>query len=180
MQTAILMPLYSETAAIDQPNRFFPLVDTLTSPDEFPYPLAKLSPEAIHQASLETAQKQGYLADDSGLKAFELALALHVSSPKLEAFYQYYQDRNLDRIPPPVGYLAEECASWVDWYGSRLCSSDDLRGVLSREGLDAGVNVTMYVHSSSYPSGDHFSTETTCFRQHTQEGSSPALRSHIS
>jgi UDP-glucose:glycoprotein glucosyltransferase len=135
--------LYSETVAIDQPTHFFPLVDILTSPDEFPSPLAKLSSEAIHQASLEIAWKQGYLADDSALRAFELALALHVSSPKLEAFYQYYEDRNLDRSPPPAGYLVEECASWVDWYGSRLCSSDDLRGVLSREGLEAGGNATM-------------------------------------
>lgn len=127
-----------ETAALDQPQSFFPLVDLLTSPDTFPEPLGKLSPEAIHQAALALFQHHGFFTHDT-LKQFELALSLHVSAPKLEAFYQFYNDRNLENIRLPNGYISDGdgCGSWIDWYGSRLCSSEDLHAVLSREALDA-------------------------------------------
>jgi UDP-glucose:glycoprotein glucosyltransferase len=106
-----------------------------------------MTPEAIHQASMTILEAQDYFPvstisnttkpNSSGSqKIFDLALALHVSSPKLEAYYQFYASKHLDRVAIPRGYLVEECGSWVDWYGSRLCSSEDLVGVLGREALE--------------------------------------------
>ncbi|KAG8817724.1 hypothetical protein FRC18_000376, partial [Serendipita sp. 400] len=152
-----------ETAAIEQPSSFFPLVDLLTSPDAFPPTsssfngdagsggLASLTPEAIHEASLAILRQQGYIATLTpsevktesskhiNLKEFELALSLHVASPKLQGFYSFYEDWVLSKMEGVRGSTvdSEECFSWVDWYGARLCSSDDLKAVLSREALDA-------------------------------------------
>lgn len=109
-----------------------------------------MTPEAIHQASISVLEAQGYFPASGSkdgstpLKLFDMALALHVSSPKLEAYYQYYNSRHLDTVSIPSGYLVEECGSWVDWYGARLCSGDDLLGVLGREALE-GSDAARYV-----------------------------------
>jgi UDP-glucose:glycoprotein glucosyltransferase len=136
-----------ETVAQEKPSSFFQLFDALTSLESFPTPLASMTPEAIHQASMTILEARDYFpvstisnatkpSSSSSQKMFDLALALHVSSPKLEAYYQFYDSKHLDRVAIPRGYLVEECGSWVDWYGSRLCSSEDLVGVLGREALE--------------------------------------------
>ena len=129
--------LLRETAALHQPSLFFPLVDLLTDPSTFPKPLSTLPPEAIHQAATDVAQSSGLFREPDSLPAFQLALALHSASPKLEAFHQYYKDRNLGNIPLPGGTLAEECGSWVDWYGTRICTRQELAAVARREALDS-------------------------------------------
>jgi UDP-glucose:glycoprotein glucosyltransferase len=133
----------SETAALEDSASFFPLLDTLTNPDEFTTPLPKLAPEAIYQAALSTIKAQGYLIDETEVKRFELALSLHVASPKLQAFYQFYEDKHLERegkVLDRDGVAEQDCASWVDWYGTKICGADDLANVLAREGLEAGKN----------------------------------------
>jgi UDP-glucose:glycoprotein glucosyltransferase len=137
--------LLRETAALHQPSLFFPLVDLLTNPSTFPKPLSTLLPEAIHQAATDIAQSNGFFREPDSLTAFQLALALHSASPKLEAFYQYYEDRNLDHIPLPSGTLAEECGSWVDWYGTRICTRQELAAVAKREALDSTTNQSKHV-----------------------------------
>ena len=52
-----------ETATLDQPSNFFPLVDLLTSPSVFPRPLPTLTPEAIHQAATHAAQSSGFFLE---------------------------------------------------------------------------------------------------------------------
>jgi len=136
----IFLLLPRETAALDQPSNFFPLVDLLTNPNIFPKPLSTLPPEAIHQAAIDAAQSNGFFLEPDSLPAFHLALALHSASPKLEAFYQYYKDLTLDGIPLPGGSFAEECGSWVDWYGQRICTRQELAAVATREALDSTMD----------------------------------------
>ncbi len=139
------MLLLRETAALHQPSLFFPLVDLLTDPSTFPKPLSTLSPEAIHQAATDVAQSSGLFREPDSLPAFQLALALHSASPKLEAFHQYYRDRNLGDIPLPSGTLAEECGSWVDWYGNRICTRQELAAVARPEVLDSIGDTSKHV-----------------------------------
>src|SRR5258708_5518318 len=128
--------LLRETVALDQPTHFFPIVDLLTNPNIFPKPLSTFPPEAIHQAATDAAHSNSFFREPDSLPAFQLAFALHSASPKLEAFYQYYIDRNLDKTPLPGGIPAEECGSWVDWYGKRICTGQELAAVAEREALD--------------------------------------------
>lgn len=104
-----------------------------------------LPSEVIHQAATNAAHANGFFRDPDSLPAFQLALALHSASPKLEAFYQYYKDRNLDNIPLPSGISAEECGSWVDWYGKRICTGQDLAAIAKREALDSPADNLEYV-----------------------------------
>jgi hypothetical protein len=134
-----------ETASLDQPSVFFPLVDLFTSPNVFPKPLSTLPPEAIHQAATDVAQSNGFFREPDSLPAFQLALALHSASPKLEAFYQYYNDRNLGDIPSLSDIPAEECGSWVDWYGKRICTTQELAAVAKREALDSMKDKSKHV-----------------------------------
>lgn len=117
----------------------------MTNPSTFPKPLLTLPPEAIHQAATDVAQSSGFFREPDSLPAFQLALALHSASPKLEAFHQYYKDRNLDNTPLPSGTLAEECGSWVDWYGKRICTGQELAAVARREALDPKVDNSEHV-----------------------------------
>jgi len=140
--------LSRETVALHQPSVFFPLVDLLTNPSTFPIPLSTLPPEAIHQAATDVAQSNGFFLEPDSLPAFQLALGLHSASPKLEAFYQYYKDRNLDNTPVPTGTLAKECGSWVDWYGTRVCTGQELAAVAKREVLDSTTDKSKHVFFS--------------------------------
>jgi UDP-glucose:glycoprotein glucosyltransferase len=117
----------------------------LTNPNVFPKPLSTLSPEAIHQAATDAAQSNGFFLEPDSLPTFQLALALHSASPKLEAFYQYYKDRNLDNIPLPSGTLPDECGSWVDWYGKRICTRQELAAVATHEALDSTTDKSKHV-----------------------------------
>ena len=107
-------------------------MDLLTSPDVFPQSLTSFTSEAIHDASVQTLLSNGYLSEPGALDTFELSLSLHASSPKIEAFYDYYHDHKLADVPFVDGELIDYCTgSWVDWYGRRVCSVDTLRRLSS-------------------------------------------------
>ena len=148
--------LLRETVALDRPAHFFPLVDLLTDPNIFPKPLSTLPSEAIYQAATNAAHANGFFREPDSLPVFQLALALHSASPKLEAFYQYYKDRNLENVPLPSGIPAEECGSWVDWYGKRICTAQELAAVAQRETLDSPTDKFEYVpFPSAHPPANH-------------------------
>ncbi len=75
-------------------------------------------------------------------------VALHSASPKLEAFYQYYNDHHATRRGDP-----EVCGSWVDWYGEVVCDGKTLARLVETESLDApeGARDNTYVHPLSQP-----------------------------
>lgn len=77
-------------------------------------------------------------------------LALHVASPRIEAFYQYYTDHHAEKqnVEQRVN-----CDSWVDWYGQVVCDSETLAHLAGVETIDPSseMNATEYVlHLSSF------------------------------
>ena len=85
-----------ETIAIEEPDAFFPLLDSLTNPETRPDP-APSSAEAAHKYVFDSALSAGYLAGPGAYGAAESNLALHAATPKIEAFYEYYTDRHAAR-----------------------------------------------------------------------------------
>lgn len=129
---------HSESTAIENPDAFFPLVDSLTNPEALPSP-APTTPEAIYTFALSVAE--GYLPEQGSLASLTANLALHVSTPKIEAFYQYYVDRNLDSRRAEAARGAE-CGSWVDWYGEVVCDVETLIRLAGIETVDSTENRT--------------------------------------
>lgn len=73
-------------------------------------------------------------------------LALHVASPRIEAFYQYYTDRHAQRKREA---RPDDCDSWVDWYGQVVCNAETLVHLATLETIDGlpETRVTRYLHS---------------------------------
>ncbi|KIM46645.1 glycosyltransferase family 24 protein [Hebeloma cylindrosporum] len=118
-----------ETISLDNPNSFFPLVDRLTNPEVLPN-IHKLPPEAVHQGALGVAIDDGIIQQPGDLGIVEMNLAMHAATPKLEAFYNYYEDtHNSSR--------GRECGSWVDWYGEVVCDVEGLAHLVGTEAIDA-------------------------------------------
>jgi UDP-glucose:glycoprotein glucosyltransferase len=96
-----------------------------------------LTAEAIHQYVLQTVVDNDFLSDPGSLATVKMSLALHVATPKVEAFYEYYADNH--------GKHAEsqdvECDSWVDWYGKTVCDMETLVRLAGIETIDS-VNGT--------------------------------------
>lgn len=106
---------------MEEPSSFFPLLDTLATSEDIP-PLERLSPEAIEEVVIQTAGSLGFIQDPGALESTKLQIALHAASPKIQAFYQFYSERNgIDSTDK-----WNTCGSWVDWYGERVCDSATL------------------------------------------------------
>ena len=118
-----------ETISLDNPNSFFPLVDRLTNPEVLPNP-HKLPPEAIHQGALGVAIDDGIIRQPGDLAIVEMNLAMHAATPKLEAFYNYYEDTHNNT-------RGRVCGSWVDWYGEVVCDVEGLAQLVGTEAIDA-------------------------------------------
>ncbi|KAG8997541.1 hypothetical protein FRB90_012486, partial [Tulasnella sp. 427] len=113
-----------ETAALEDPNLFFPLLDLLVHPGTFEYPLITESPKGLYINALSAIKESKLLEGDGVLDSFEKSLALRAASPRLEAFHSYYTQRYGD--PTPTKQQDPNCVAWVDWYGQRICRPDDL------------------------------------------------------
>ena len=109
-------------------DAFFTFLERLTDPETLPSP-EKLTPEAIHQAALGIAVSHGFLPEPGSLEAVEMNLALHAATPKIEAFYNFYEDHHKDS-------KGTQCGSWVDWYGEVVCDAKTLLRLAGRETLD--------------------------------------------
>lgn len=124
-----------ESISIENERAYFPLLDTLTDPDT-PPSVHTLTPEAIHGLAVETASRLGLLPKAGSLAFADINLALHVATPKIEAFYQYYADRYGDSA------LGEGCESWVDWYGQVVCDPETLEKVADVDTIDQATSHT--------------------------------------
>lgn len=113
-----------ETAALEDPSLFFPLLDLLVHPGSFEYPLITEPPENIYKYALDAIKESNLLSGDGVLSSFEKSLALRAASPRLEAFHSYYTQRYGD--PTPTRQQDPNCVAWVDWYGQRICRPDDI------------------------------------------------------
>ena len=101
--------------------------------------------EHAHKHVFDTALALDYLAAPGAYVAAEMHVALHSASPKLEAFYQYYNDHHAGR-KAESGKTEEECGSWVDWYGEIVCDAKTLARLAETETLEpAEVSENAYV-----------------------------------
>lgn len=123
--------------AIEKPDAFFTFLDRLTDAEGLALP-ASMTPEAIHQAALQIALDNGILQEIGSLSAVEMNLALHAATPKLQAFYNHYQDHhNHSR--------GTQCGSWVDWYGEVVCDAERLAQLAGVQTLDPSRDLKKYV-----------------------------------
>ena len=140
----ILIFLPRESVAIEEPNAFFPLLDAITNSETWE---GEHSARDAHQHVFDTALALDYLAQPGAYVAAEMHVALHSASPKLEAYYQYYNDhyasRHVDR---------KACGSWVDWYGEVVCDAKTLVRFVGTEFLDAPkyASENAYVHHTRH------------------------------
>ncbi|KAI0676218.1 glycosyltransferase family 24 protein [Trametes maxima] len=131
-----------EAVTIEEPDAFFPLLDAVTDPDVFPLPSGRSSSEHQQQHVLQTALSLDLLSQPGAYVSAEMHVALHSASPKLEAFFQYYNDHHSARID-------EDCGSWVDWYGQVVCDVDTLARLVSVEGIDSPQAVENHTSPAS-------------------------------
>ncbi|OBZ72146.1 UDP-glucose:glycoprotein glucosyltransferase, partial [Grifola frondosa] len=118
---------FSESIALEDPDAFFLLLDTITNPEVFPLSHPN-TPEQTHSFALEIAVSEGCLTEPGAYASAEMNLALHAASPKIEAFYQYYNDHHSP--------ATADCDSWVDWYGQVICDAETLSRVIRVETIE--------------------------------------------
>jgi UDP-glucose:glycoprotein glucosyltransferase len=117
-----------ETAAVEDPEIFWPLLDSLTQPELGIYETEK----EYYEKVLELLG-DGFLSDPVTLGSFELGLSLHTAAPKIEAYYQFY---NTSVVPSLEGNYYSSCETWVYWRGQQICSPDGLDNVLREQGTN--------------------------------------------
>ncbi|PIL30079.1 hypothetical protein GSI_07656 [Ganoderma sinense ZZ0214-1] len=139
-----------ESVAIEEPSSFFHLLDGVTDPSVFPLSKDKSTPKHAHKHVFDIALAMDHLAAPGAYVAAEMHVALHSASPKLEAFYQYYNDHHAAR-KRAFGKRGEECESWVDWYGSIVCDAKTLARLVEMETLDPAEGDTKATCSTAPP-----------------------------
>jgi len=113
-----------ETATVEQPNIYWPLLDALTQ-----HSLKKHATQKEYYEAALQLLKSEFLVDLVALSSFELGLSLHTAAPKVEAYYQFYRTSVVHSISS-----YEDCGSWVLWRGEQICSPDDLEMTLRKAG----------------------------------------------
>ena len=129
-----LTGLLRETVSLDYPDKFFYFLDQLSD--------ATLLPPAGddgHEPPLELALSSGIIEDTEALARIKMSLALSAATPKLEAFYNYYESIHGE------GHGAN-CESWVDWYGEVACDKEVLARLVDDKLKNVSKNSSaMYV-----------------------------------
>lgn len=125
-------PRPRETIALEEPDSFFPLLDSLANPETQP-DTAPASAEAAHKYAFDTALSAGFLSKPGAYGSAESNLALHAATPKIEARYQYYADRHAARRDAIEN---THCGSWVDWYGEIVCDAEKLARLVGVDTID--------------------------------------------
>lgn len=64
-------------------------------------------------------------------------LAMHAATPKLEAFYNYYDGTQGELGAESKYTKGKVCGSWVDWYGEVVCDVETLAHLAGVEAIDS-------------------------------------------
>lgn len=138
---------FRETVASENPDEFFTYLDLLTGPEGLTSS-RKMSPEAILQTALEIGIDNGIIQDVGALNTVQMSLALHAATPKLEAFYNYYDGNQGDLEGGDAYAKGKACGSWVDWYGEVVCDVERLAHLAGVEAIDPpkDSDTDAYVH----------------------------------
>lgn len=119
MPRSLLIELLRETVALEYPDKFFTFLDQLSD-------LTILANNDGHDPLLELALTSGVIEDTDALARIRMNLALASVTPKLEAFYNYFESRSTEDTIPA-------CESWVDWYGTVACDTETLTALVGQE-----------------------------------------------
>ena len=127
---ALTILRFRETVTDHNPDYFFPFLQEVATHDAFE-DWHKTVPSELYHLVLDLAIHHGYLSDigSNTVAATKMNLGLHTATPKIEAFYQYYQDRHAFRE-------GTDCGSWIDWYGQVVCDVETLAHLAGVETLD--------------------------------------------
>ena len=112
--------------ALENPDHFFKAFDLLTSPQS-QLPNNATAAEVYNNA-ISTLVANAFTAEPGAQATLELAVSLHSATPKLEAFYQYYNDK----YGAPIEASIESCFSWVDWNGEKICDPKILKTLIEQ------------------------------------------------
>jgi UDP-glucose:glycoprotein glucosyltransferase len=104
----------SESAVAEHPNDYFSIFDAIVSSDDVHYtPQSKVE---TYLDVLGLLNMRGFLLETGVLQSLDASLAVHASSPKLEAYFRYYDQLEIPSVDNEV-----KCASWVLWQNQRVC-----------------------------------------------------------
>ncbi|KAG8959414.1 hypothetical protein FRC03_008014 [Tulasnella sp. 419] len=117
-----------ETLAIEEPDSYFVALAHLTHYKTFQYPIITYPDEVIYEKFVELSADR-YLQNVGALASFERAFALRAASPRIEAFYQFYTEK----YGPVDEDQDESCGAWIDFYGQKICTIDELMRVTGYE-----------------------------------------------
>ena len=98
----------------------------------------------------------GIIRQSGDLGIVEMNLAMHAATPKLEAFYNYYEDTHNNS-------RGHECGSWVDWYGEVVCDVEGLAHLVGTEAIDASDNLNKRYVFISFTARDARMLQLTTF-----------------
>ncbi len=119
---------FLESCYIDNPASYFPILFDLShhvSRIEAARNSKEMFEEVIDIMLAANTTIQGSSLDITSVKS---SVAMHVSAPKLEAYYQYYRTAvNVTMAGKGVGQI---CEDWVEWRGKGFCDVESLRADL--------------------------------------------------
>ena len=115
---------HRESAALEDPTIYYPLLSLLTSHlPLFETSSTKEQLSTIYDLIASSDLVQRHPMWD--LSSFKTSLAMHEASPKVQAFYQYYDSVVAEtELGRGIGGV---CESWVEWRGKGFCGVDELK-----------------------------------------------------
>ena len=115
---------HRESAALEDPTIYYPLLSLLTSHlPLFETSSTKEQLSTIYDLVASSDLIQRHPMWD--LSSFKTSLAMHEASPKVQAFYQYYDSVVAEtELGRGIGGV---CESWVEWRGKGFCGVDELK-----------------------------------------------------
>lgn len=122
-----------ETAAAENSSNYFPFLDDILS--QFGNS-AHQNHAAIYKGTLHLIESHGYLSSPGAMSSYNFALSMHSQAPKIEAYYQYYNETVVPSLSAS-GSFDETCNVWADWNGHQICSIDQLKSAIEQT-VDTG------------------------------------------
>ena len=121
--------LCRETAAAENATSYFPLLDSVAD-GHF---ASAVSDEELYEHFLALLQDAGHIRDAATLSAFQFALSIRSTAPRIEAHYQYYNTTVAPALKSTT--MDSECSAWVQFEGRQYCSPvlETSRGTVNQE-----------------------------------------------
>lgn len=125
-----------ESVASEDPGLYFPLLVALSA--EFPS-LSQQTPQEQLELIVDLIQETPGLLESHpkwDLTSFQASIAMHATTPKIQAYYQYYDTAvNHTDAGNTIGQI---CESWVEWKGKGFCDVEELRKDVELSLTEAG------------------------------------------